>query len=177
MKAVRRRIPLCSGPRAPKRGSTYPENVLNADAFGPALRIRRIEVPICEYAMEGGPLPIPARLRYLSTKYILLSTVSVTKQGITDSAARKSPIRELIFANAQCKAPYRRIRRYSCSQASSRHIRPRWTKLPRLYLRARRRTRRFEGPIFANTQYEALHRRIPLGARLQAPSRGQNARC
>ena len=37
-----------------KEGTTYPATVLNAGAFGPALRIRRIEVPICEYAMEGA---------------------------------------------------------------------------------------------------------------------------
>jgi len=69
------------------------------------------------------------------------------KTGNYHSAARNSPIRGLIFANTQCKAPYRRIRRFSCSQASIRRIRSRWIKLPHLCLRARGRICRFEGPI------------------------------
>ena len=51
------------------------------------------------------------------------------------------------MANMQCEAPYSRIRRYSRSQTVIRCIRSRWTKPPRLYWRAQRRTRRFEGPI------------------------------
>ena len=40
----------------------------------------------------------------------------------------------------------------------------------------RGRTRRFEGPIFANAQYESVRRHIPLGSVLQTPMRGQAVR-
>ena len=50
-------------------------------------------------------------------------------------------------------------------------MRPRWTKLPRLYRRARGRTRRFEVPIRRNSQCEAVRRRIPLSSVAQAPNR------
>ena len=70
---------------------------------------RLLEVPLCEYAMRGSPGPYTTLLRSPSTKYISLSTVIVTKQGLTDGAARKSPSRWPIFENKQCKALRHRI--------------------------------------------------------------------
>ena len=66
------------------------------------------------------------------------------------------------FANTQFEPPCRPIRRYSSSQTSSRRIRPPWTKLPHLYWRALRRTRRFEGLILQIRNAKRLQPHPPL---------------
>ena len=52
-----------------------PVNVLNAGAFGPALRIRRIECPIC--VMRGSPPPHHALLSFPNIKHTYTITVFI----------------------------------------------------------------------------------------------------
>ena len=97
--AVRRRISLGSGLQAPIRGSSFPVKVLNAGAFGPALRIRLFEVPFCECAMRRSKRPHPAMLLSPNTKWAYAVALDMPVGGISEGLGISIAYSRSHFAN------------------------------------------------------------------------------
>jgi len=129
-------------------------------------------VPICEYAMEGGPPPHPAELSSPGTNEVSGHPVIVLNSGTFGPALR---IRRI-------EGPNLRLRNGRRSAAASS-----WAQFPRHQrgVRTSDYSTQFgniwpsvayspnRGSQFAITQWKAVRRRIPLGSDLQAPNKGQ----
>ena len=134
---------------------------------GPGCELAGLRSHFCECAIRGHPPPHPTLLMFANITCTYIVTVNIATLPILEASGAQSHFRGSHFANAQYKAPYRRIRLYSCSQTS------------RLPLRSLRNTAtlpiletlgvhsRFLELQFANRQCEAVRRRIRRRAHSQ----------